>query len=210
MQAHYAKWDNLEVSDSDDDDDSPVDSDDDSYDEDDDPYGGLSVHASPPEPLGPPPPPLLPPTPPSLAGLSAEQRLRRVQRAEHLGEEVLMQKQQLVDLDRRRNHNREALAALRRIEREGSGGGAGAPSKQWVCLGDVFVKRTSGSAREMLEADQRTLEAEIERCRSKLKEKTAELCELDPTIADGADFHRSFVALQGVSISEMTDLLGRG
>jgi chaperonin cofactor prefoldin len=205
MQASYAKWDNLDVSDSDEEDDEgDVDDsdDDDDYDEED----GLSVHMSRPPALGPPPAPL--PPPPTAAGLSAEQRLQRIQRAELLGEEVLTHKQQLVDLDRRRNHNREALSALRRLESERISGGAGASSKHWVCLGDVFVKRTSGSAREMLEADQRTLEGEIERCRAKLKQKTTELCELDPTIADGSEVFHSFGTLQGVSLSDMTGLLG--
>ena len=51
---------------------------------------------------------------------------RRLQRVERLGEEILTEQQQIVDFDRRRNANREALAALRRHRSAGRrGGGVG-------------------------------------------------------------------------------------
>ena len=208
MQKAYAKWDHFEASDSDEESEE-MNSDDDSEEEGPDDTCGLSVHASRrPCQLGPPPSeeaPAASPVPP--AGLSAMQQLQRLQRAEHLGEEVLTLKQQLVNFDRRRNQNREGLAALRDLERRSASGGAAVPIKHWMCLGDVFIKRTSSSAREMLETDQRTLEEEMERCRTELKEKTSALCTLDPSISGGSDIHRSFVQLQGVSSSEMADLL---
>ena len=103
---NYAKWNNLEVSDSDDD-----------------------------EVAQPKPPPR--PAAQSGSGRSATDAsaaasvLDRMQRVELLGEEILTDRQQMVELDRRRNKNREALAALRRIDRQGTE--AAAAQKHWVC-----------------------------------------------------------------------------
>lgn len=88
----------------------------------------------------------------------------------------------MIDLERRRNMNREALASLRRIERQG--GEVAAGSKHWICLGDVFVKRPHAATRAMLEEDGRRLEAEVEALRTSVKKKTSELCELDPSMCD--------------------------
>lgn len=164
----YRKWDTFEASDSDED----------------------EVGAG----VAPPPPP---PTQQHKAAQKqhANARLERMQKVELLGEEVLTDRQQMVELDRRRNKNREALAALRRIDRE-KGKEAAASQKHWVCMGETFTKYDQPSARSMLEADQTRLDAEIDRLRSEVKRKTSQLCELDPSIANGSDIHRSFVDLR--------------
>merc|ERR1719443_2619657 len=107
--------------------------------------------------------------------------LQRLRRVERLGEEVLTDKQQSVELDRQRQLNREALAALRRAERQGQA--AAAAEKRWVCLGDFFVRRDHGTVRSQLEAEQQRLDCEIERLRLGITRKTSELCSLDPSIA---------------------------
>ena len=67
----------------------------------------------------------------------------------------------MVELDRQRNANREALAALRKVQRdEGSEQAAG--HKFWLVQGDVFVRRRHADARKLLEEDQKRLDAEIE------------------------------------------------
>ena len=120
--------------------------------------------------------------------------------------EVGQGRQQMVELDRSRNANREALAALRRAER--AEGAAGAAShKYWTLQGDVFVRRRHGSARELLEAEQKRLDGEIEALRQSVKQKTSRLCELDPSIAGGSNVHRSFTSLTGVSASELQGML---
>jgi hypothetical protein len=101
---------------------------------------------------------------------------------------VLAERQQMIDLERRRNMNREALASLRRIERQG--GDVAAQSKHWICLGDVFVKRPHGPTRAMLEEDGRRLEAEVEGLRTSVKKKTSELCELDSSMCDRPGFSK--------------------
>ena len=67
------------------------------------------------------------------------------------GEELLMQKQQLIDYDHRRNQNREALAALRRIERQkGQTELDVADVKQYVCIGGNFIKLPTEKVKTML------------------------------------------------------------
>ena len=156
---NYAKWDNLEVSDSDDD--------------------GVAP---------PKPPPGQPPGQAARSGsgrsttdaANAASVLDRMQRVELLGEEILTDRQQMVELDRRRNKNREALAALRRVERQGAE--VAAAQKHWVCMGETFARHSQAEARAMLEADQSRLDAEIERLRAEVKRKTSTVCELDPTM----------------------------
>ena len=165
----YSKWDKFDVSDSDEDE------------------GAAAKSAAPP-----------PPTQQQQKEAQkqhANERLERMQKVELLGEEVLTDRQQIVELDRRRNKNREALAALRRIERE-KGAEVAATQKHWVCMGETFTKYDQTSARSMLEADQKRLDAEIDRLRDEVKRKTSEVCKLDPSIANGSDIHRSFVDLR--------------
>lgn len=126
----------------------------------------------------------------------------RLTKLERLGEEVVTERQQMVELDRRRNLNREALASLRRAERT-HGADEAAAQKRWLCLGDVFLKQSHGGARSMLEEDQRRIERELEKLRKSVKQKSSALCTLDPTIAGGSDIHRSFVSLHGVSATEL-------
>ena len=109
--------------------------------------------------------------------------LERLQRTELLGEGVLTDRQQMVELDRQRNKNREALAALRRIDRQGAE--AAAAQKHWLYQGAAFTRHTQVEARAMLEADQARLDAEIERLRGEVKRKTSLLCELDPSMCAG-------------------------
>lgn len=182
----YSKWDKLDVSD----------------DEDGEPQqpaaiaaGQRRVHPSP------------------AAAQDAAELVARMTKAERLGEEVLTERAQMVELDRRRNANREALAALRKADRDAAGQHASSGSsssssmKHWVCLGDVFMRQPHASARQMLEDDQKRIEAELEALRSGIKRKSSTLCELDPSIADGSDVHRSFVSLHGVSAAELQGML---
>merc|ERR1712087_123581 len=64
--------------------------------------------------------------------LGPAEMLKRITRVEKLGEEILTDRQQVVDLDRRRNTNREALAVFRRMEKQGPAAVLG--QKHWTCL----------------------------------------------------------------------------
>lgn len=181
----YSRWEGI----ADSDDDSDLSEDDEAeaqilgpgFDDDDDDSGEVCPPCAPaaaPAPA-PPPPPLT---------------IDRLQRVERLGEEILTEQQQVVDFDRRRNANREALAALRRLERQGAE--AAASAKHWVCTGDFFVKTPHGSTRAMLEADQARLDREIDALRRGITAKTSELCTLDPSVADGSNIHEAFANLR--------------
>jgi hypothetical protein len=145
---------------------------------------------------------------PPAAVHDAAELVARMTKAERLGEEVLTERAQMVELDRRRNANREALGALRKADTGGTGQkNAGSSMKHWVCLGDVFMRQPHASARQMLEDDQKRIETELEALRLSVKRKSSALCELDPSIADGSDVHRSFVNLHGVSAGELQGML---
>mmetsp|Transcript_43585 Transcript_43585/g.114563 ORF Transcript_43585/g.114563 Transcript_43585/m.114563 type:complete len:185 (+) Transcript_43585:55-609(+) len=139
------------------------------------------------------------PTPPADAAAIIE----RLERAERLGEEVLAERQQMVELDRQRNKNREALAALRHLDRDAEKAGLQAPEAHWMCTGDLFVKRSAATTRQMLEEEQKQIDSQLETLRASVKRKTSTLCELDPSITGGSNIHRSFRDLHGMSASEL-------
>ena len=139
----------------------------------------------------------------SPAESNAEAIVDRLMRAERLGEEVLAERRQMVELDRQRNQNREALAALRRMDREATASGTAAPSKYWMCMGDVFLRRSHAATRSMLGEEQTRIERELETLRTSVKRKSSTLCELDPSITGGSNIHRSFRDLHGMSAFEL-------
>jgi hypothetical protein len=113
-----------------------------------------------------------------VTSADAETIVQQLAKAELLGEEILADRQQVVELDRRRNQNREALASFRRAERQGED----VAQKQWMCMGDVFIRRPKETAIRMLEEDQRRIERELDALRAGIKRKTSLLCDLDPTM----------------------------
>ncbi|KAG0349524.1 p53 and DNA damage-regulated protein 1, partial [Gamsiella multidivaricata] len=77
----------------------------------------------------------------------------------------------IVDYDRRRNSNREALTKLKKdLVQE---------KKVWVNLGDLFVKLPKENVETMIKKDQVTLDAEISDIRETMKEKVVELEKLE-------------------------------
>ena len=142
-------------------------------------------------------------TPPAAAA-DAATIIERLTRAERLGEEVLAERRQMVELDRQRNQNREALAALRRMDRDAAASaGVPAPTKHWMCMGDVFLRRPHATTRQLLEEEQARIETELEGLRTSVTRKTSALCELDPSIMGGSNIHRSFRDLHGMSAAEL-------
>ncbi|XP_076123840.1 p53 and DNA damage-regulated protein 1 isoform X2 [Alosa pseudoharengus] len=99
---------------------------------------------------------------------TAERVLQYLTEVEEAAEDVLSDKQQMVDLDKKRNANREALNALRK---DLSG-------KAKVCLGNMFIKFPKDKTKRMLEKDQEQLDKEIIDLRNKLKVKVNRLNEL--------------------------------
>ena len=105
--------------------------------------------------------------------------IERLTQAELLGEEVLAERQQMVELDRRRNQNREALAALRRMDRQNDGG-LRTSQKHWVCMGDVFLRKPQAATKSMLDQEQQRLDNEIEALRKSVKQSATCPLMLEP------------------------------
>ncbi|XP_038067862.1 p53 and DNA damage-regulated protein 1-like [Patiria miniata] len=101
--------------------------------------------------------------------------LRHLGELEQLAEEVLADKEQIVDLDRTRNGNREGLRSLIRQNRQSKPG----QSKSWVCFGDMFIKLPGPTAQAMIEQDQEKLTEEIDRLHKELKPKVAKLRDME-------------------------------
>ncbi|XP_029358582.1 p53 and DNA damage-regulated protein 1 [Echeneis naucrates] len=89
---------------------------------------------------------------------------------EDAAEDVLTTKHQIVDLDSKRNRNREALNALRTEISDSE--------KVKVCFGNMFIKFPKSKTREMIQKDQDQLEKEINDLRKGLKAKVNHLNEI--------------------------------
>ncbi|XP_072206062.1 p53 and DNA damage-regulated protein 1 [Excalfactoria chinensis] len=95
--------------------------------------------------------------------------LRYLAEVEELAEDVLAARQQIVDLDVKRNRNREALRALQKDpEPEGTA---------MVCFGSTFIELPKAKAKEMLRKDQEQLDEEINNLRKELRVKVNRLFE---------------------------------
>ncbi|XP_063072601.1 p53 and DNA damage-regulated protein 1 [Engraulis encrasicolus] len=101
---------------------------------------------------------------------SAERVLEYLTEVEEAAEDVLSDKQQIVDLDKRRNSNREALNALRKH--------MSGEDKAKVCLGNMIIRFPKDKTIQMIERDQEQLDKEICDLRNRLKDKVNRLQEL--------------------------------
>ncbi|XP_032462990.1 p53 and DNA damage-regulated protein 1 isoform X1 [Phocoena sinus] len=99
----------------------------------------------------------------------AERVLRYLVEVEELAEEVLADKRQMVDLDTKRNRNREGLRALQKD--------LSLSEDVMVCFGNMFIRMPHRETKEMIEKDQEHLDKEIERLRKQLKVKVNRLFE---------------------------------
>ncbi|KAL3183439.1 hypothetical protein MRX96_033558 [Rhipicephalus microplus] len=86
-------------------------------------------------------------------------------------ETILADKEQVVELDRRRQKNREALRALKQLEED--------IHRPWVCIGNMFMKIPRHRTKELLEQEQEKLENEIGSLRKKLKNNVQSLREME-------------------------------
>ncbi|KAI9469341.1 hypothetical protein BDB00DRAFT_863017 [Zychaea mexicana] len=87
---------------------------------------------------------------------------------ERLADEILTNKQAVIDYDRRRNGNREGLNQLTK-------GNMKNEKKAWIMSGDMFFKLPVKDAKEHIEKDQKTLTDKIDAARQTMKEKTQKL-----------------------------------
>ncbi|XP_015685348.1 p53 and DNA damage-regulated protein 1-like [Protobothrops mucrosquamatus] len=95
--------------------------------------------------------------------------LRYLAEVEALAEEVMATRQQIFDLNQKRNQNREALRALSKD--------MDSADKATVCFGTMFIQLPKTKTREMLQRDQELLEEEIAKLQEELKGKVSHLME---------------------------------
>lgn len=88
---------------------------------------------------------------------------------EKLAGEILNDKREMIMLDKRRNHNREALRDINKsIQR-----------KCWITVGSILVKHDFDTTKSLLENDQKQLDIDINKLGSDLKIKINNLRDLE-------------------------------
>ncbi|NP_001290685.1 p53 and DNA damage-regulated protein 1 [Esox lucius] len=95
--------------------------------------------------------------------MEAQRILEYLTEVEEAAEGILANKQQIVDLDKKRNMNREALNALKHelVSEE----------KVQVCFGNMFIKFPKAKTKEMIQQDQEQLDEEIHKLRNVMKDQ---------------------------------------
>ena len=117
--------------------------------------------------------------------------LQSLKQSENLGEEILADQQQVVELDNRRQINRQALRAVKKEQEE---------DKMWVMMGTEFVKVDKDVVESWLENDQTVLDKEIDGLRDGMKDKVSALKRLE-----GKDIPPAFY-LNALSKNELSDI----
>ncbi|KAI8970517.1 hypothetical protein BDB01DRAFT_855375 [Pilobolus umbonatus] len=90
---------------------------------------------------------------------------------EHLAEELLINKQAVIDFDRKRNSNREALTQIRKNAKD--------EKKLWTFFGDMFIKLPTQSVKELIEDDQKNLDEKINMARDTMKKNAALISQIE-------------------------------
>jgi chaperonin cofactor prefoldin len=114
--------------------------------------------------------------------------------ADAIAEEIISEKHQISDLDRKRNSAREALHHIKKVQPKT------ASSASWICFGNTFIKMDTPSSIKMLEEDYKQLSTEMEKLREGLKPKVAALHKLEGK-AEAKGFN-----LQGMRTEELLNL----
>ena len=105
---------------------------------------------------------------------SQEQVLDYLTQIETLSNTLLADKRALVDLDKEKNKNREALREFRLLDKKGES------KKNSYCLfGNTFMKLPTNLIQENLRKEQEVLDREIEKIRDGLPAKASRLKEAE-------------------------------
>lgn len=101
-----------------------------------------------------------------------EQLTKLLTQIELTADDVIDTKQQIVDLDAKRHKNREALNCLRDLKPQQK-------NKNWVCVGDMFIRLNQNDTRNIIFDDQYHMEQGVEDLRDQLSDKVNKLRELE-------------------------------
>ncbi|KAF5906134.1 p53 and DNA damage-regulated protein 1, partial [Clarias magur] len=110
--------------------------------------------------------------------MECERALELLMEVEVAAEDVLSDKQQIVELDARRNRNREATNALKTSSDDEAPSFIFVTGKVKVCFGNMFIKFPKENTKSMIQKDQEQLEQEINDLRKGLKAKVNRLNDL--------------------------------
>ncbi|KAL7287720.1 p53 and DNA damage-regulated protein 1-like isoform X3 [Trichogramma pretiosum] len=88
---------------------------------------------------------------------------------EEKGVEILIDKQEIIGLDKRRNDDRVGMRALQQQKAD----------KCWITVGPLIMKMDSKKAEELLKNDQKQCDIQINILRSDLKVKVNELRKME-------------------------------
>jgi len=101
--------------------------------------------------------------------------LERLRKVEALAEEVLRHQNELLQLDRKRNKNREALGAFRRKEVPGE--------RCWSLMSKTFVRLPCSAAQRKLQLEKVALDTKVDETRPKVKKAILTLHKANPDVA---------------------------
>ncbi|XP_003742856.1 p53 and DNA damage-regulated protein 1 [Galendromus occidentalis] len=104
----------------------------------------------------------------------SEKVFKIVKQMEALAEDILADRQKMIELDKRRQKNREALRALKKLE-----AGKTEASRTWCVHGSSFVRTDTRVAEAAISAEQSEIENEIETVRKRMKKTMQELSSLE-------------------------------
>lgn len=82
---------------------------------------------------------------------------------ERIADEILTNKQAVIDYDRRRNSNREGLRQFKHLLTD---------KKAWINMGNMFIKLPVEDAKKHIEREQNELSEKIDTARATIKNKT--------------------------------------
>jgi len=110
--------------------------------------------------------------------------MEQAAKAEELAASIMIKKRELIDSDRRRQQNVEALAHLRHRRKSQSGSAVNQVTlkeKQYMCVGPLFVKLPSSQIEVLLKEDQKNLDKVINETRSEMKVEMLQLHRIRPS-----------------------------
>eukprot|EP01119_Soliformovum_irregulare_P010960 TRINITY_DN2708_c0_g1_i1.p1 TRINITY_DN2708_c0_g1~~TRINITY_DN2708_c0_g1_i1.p1 ORF type:complete len:131 (-),score=26.67 TRINITY_DN2708_c0_g1_i1:85-477(-) len=103
---------------------------------------------------------------------------KQIAEIEVLGEDILTDKQQLIDFDRKRNSNRQGARELESYKEE----------TVWINSGSLFIKFPKSEAKQLIANDQKAIDEEMTKLRDGLKVKASKLAKME----GGPDLAQSF------------------
>ncbi|BES87450.1 unnamed protein product [Nesidiocoris tenuis] len=99
--------------------------------------------------------------------------IQELTQIERLAAEIIQDKSEIVALDKRRQSSREGYRALVNAGKQTTN------KSSWMAVGPVLLKVRSDKAKSLLEKDQKSADAEVNKLRSELKVKVNKLQDLE-------------------------------